>query len=283
MHAMVLNKLRTPLVWTELPDRQPGAGQIRVKVTACGVCRTDLHVVDGERRHPRVPIIPGHEIVGRIDAMGPGRDGLTLGERVGIPWLGHTCGVCERLACGMDDADLDLVVPRAREAGKACRIHGATRIMLRIGEDLRLMAAPVLAAKEPGFDDRVERVLATLPDTKGDLVDPAAIASMMQAGQGTVDNPHRLVMDLHKRLNALQAAMAQETLDGAAAYDREPADRPMVSAFMTGVNRTARLKFNHSGLATTATRAGGRLVIQNDIGTTDAMSSSCMCRTGLSA
>jgi hypothetical protein len=189
----------------------------------------------------------------------------------------------ERLACGIDDADLDLVVPSAREAGKACRIHRATRIMLRIGEDLRLMAAPVLAAKEPGFDARLERVLAALPDTKGDLVDLAAIASMMQAGQGTVDSPHRLVMDLHKRLNALQAAMAQETLDGAAAYDLEPADRPMVSAFMTGVNRTARLKFNHSGLATTATRAGGRLVIQNDIGTTDAMSSSCMCRTGLSA
>jgi uncharacterized protein Yka (UPF0111/DUF47 family) len=176
----------------------------------------------------------------------------------------------ERLACGIDDADLNLVVPSAQEAGKACRIHGATRIMLRIGEDLRLMAAPVLAAKEPGFDDRLKRVLAALPDTKGDLVDLAAIASMMQAGQGTVDSPHRLVMDLHKRLNALQAAMAQETLDGAAAYDLEPADRPMVSAFMLGVNRTARLKFNHPGLATTATRAGGRLVIQNDIGTTDA-------------
>ena len=92
----------------------------------------------------------------------------------------------------------------------------------------------------------------------------------MQAGQGTADSPRRLVMDLHKRLNALQAAMAQETLDGAAAYDLEPADRPMVSAFMRGVNRTARLKLNHPVLATTATRAGGRLVIQNDIGTTDA-------------
>jgi len=94
MHAMVLNAVGKPLVWTELPDRQPGPGEIRVKVLACGVCRTDLHVVDGELPDPQVPIIPGHEIVGRIDALGAGVTGLTMGERVGIPWLGHTCSVC---------------------------------------------------------------------------------------------------------------------------------------------------------------------------------------------
>src|SRR5450432_4356267 len=94
MWATVLHQLRTPLEWTELPDRQPARGQIRVKVTACGVCRTDLHVVDGELPDPPVPIIPGHEIVGRIDVIGAGVEGLTVGERVGIPWLGHTCGVC---------------------------------------------------------------------------------------------------------------------------------------------------------------------------------------------
>jgi len=94
MHAMVLNALHMPLAWTELPDRQPGPDQIRVKVLACGVCRTDLHVVDGELPHPQVPIIPGHEIVGRIDALGSGVTDLKLGQRVGIPWLGHTCGVC---------------------------------------------------------------------------------------------------------------------------------------------------------------------------------------------
>jgi propanol-preferring alcohol dehydrogenase len=94
MQAMVLNALRTPLEWTELPERLPGPGQVRVKVAACGVCRTDLHVVDGVLPHPQVPIIPGHEIVGRIDAVGEGVAGLAIGERVGIPWLGHTCGVC---------------------------------------------------------------------------------------------------------------------------------------------------------------------------------------------
>jgi len=94
MYAMVLKTLGTPLEWTELSDREPGPGEIRVKIGACGVCRTDLHVVDGELPQPQVPIIPGHEIVGRVDAIGPGVKNLQMGERVGIPWLGHTCGVC---------------------------------------------------------------------------------------------------------------------------------------------------------------------------------------------
>ena len=79
MHAMVLNAVGQPLVWTELPDRIPGRGEIRVNVLACGVCRTDLHVVDGERPDRHVPIIPGHEIVGRIDALGDGVTGLAIG------------------------------------------------------------------------------------------------------------------------------------------------------------------------------------------------------------
>ena len=94
MHAMVLERLKSPLEMTELPDRQPGANEIRVKVLACGVCRTDLHVVDGELPDPKLPIIPGHEIVGRIDAVGAGVKGMQIGERVGIPWLGHTDGTC---------------------------------------------------------------------------------------------------------------------------------------------------------------------------------------------
>jgi propanol-preferring alcohol dehydrogenase len=94
MYAMVLNKIGVALEWTELADPQPGPGEIRVKVSACGVCRTDLHVVDGELPNPKIPIIPGHEIVGRINLLGADVKGLKIGERVGIPWLGHTCGVC---------------------------------------------------------------------------------------------------------------------------------------------------------------------------------------------
>ena len=176
----------------------------------------------------------------------------------------------ERLACGIDDTDLDATVSGAREVGKTCYIPGATGIMARIDDDVRLMAAPVSAAGETGFGTRLAALLGAMPDSKDDLVEPGKVSAMMQVGRGGADSLHRLVMDLHKRLNTLQAAMAQETVDGAAAYDLEAADRPMVVAFMAGVNRTARLKFNHPGLATTATRAGGRLVIQNDIGTTDA-------------
>jgi alcohol dehydrogenase, propanol-preferring len=94
MNAMVLNKIGSPLEWTELPDPQPGPGELRVKVGACGVCRSDLHVVDGDLPNPKIPVIPGHEVVGRIDAIGAGLEGLHIGKRVGIPWLGHTCGVC---------------------------------------------------------------------------------------------------------------------------------------------------------------------------------------------
>src|SRR5258708_3564533 len=91
VRAMVLKQPGAALEWMDLPDREPGPGEIRVKVAACAVCRTDLHVVDGELPAPKLPIIPGHEIVGRIDAIGPGVEALRIGERVGIPWLGHTC------------------------------------------------------------------------------------------------------------------------------------------------------------------------------------------------
>ena len=83
MHAMVLKELRAALEWTDLAGRQPGTGEIRVKVAACGVYRTDLHVVDGELPDPKVPIIPGHEIVGRIDMIGAGVEGSRAGERDG--------------------------------------------------------------------------------------------------------------------------------------------------------------------------------------------------------
>ncbi len=92
--AMVLHRTGAPLVWEERPIPQPGPGEIRVKVEACAVCRTDLHVVDGELPNGRLPIVPGHEIVGRVEVLGPGIEGPAIGTRVGIPWLGHTCGHC---------------------------------------------------------------------------------------------------------------------------------------------------------------------------------------------
>ena len=94
MRAMVLRAFRTELVAEDRPDPRPDAGEVCVRVSACGICRTDLHVVDGELPATRLPIVPGHEIVGTIEAVGAGVTALSIGERVGIPWLGHTCGHC---------------------------------------------------------------------------------------------------------------------------------------------------------------------------------------------
>src|SRR5262245_66194032 len=94
MRAMVLARPGQPLVMQERPVPQPATGDILVEISACGVCRTDLHVVDGELPHPKLPIVPGHEIVGRVAAFGERVTGFAIGERVGVPWLGSTCGVC---------------------------------------------------------------------------------------------------------------------------------------------------------------------------------------------
>jgi propanol-preferring alcohol dehydrogenase len=94
MKAMVLERPGAPLRPLDVPIPVPGQGQALVKVAACGVCRTDLHVVDGDLKEPKLPIIPGHEIVGHVAGLGPGVTQFRLGQRVGIPWLGHTCGHC---------------------------------------------------------------------------------------------------------------------------------------------------------------------------------------------
>ncbi len=91
---MVLDKQREPLRAKVLPDPQPGPGQVLLGVSACGLCRTDLHVVDGELTRPKLPLIPGHQVVGRVAALGAGVTDLEIGARVGVPWLGWTCGVC---------------------------------------------------------------------------------------------------------------------------------------------------------------------------------------------
>jgi propanol-preferring alcohol dehydrogenase len=103
MHAMVLRSSRSALEYTNLDDPSPGPGQVAVKVHACGVCRTDLHVVDGELPHARSPIIPGHEIVGIVVSVGDGVTAIATGNRVGIPWLGSTCGACRYCRSGQEN------------------------------------------------------------------------------------------------------------------------------------------------------------------------------------
>jgi propanol-preferring alcohol dehydrogenase len=148
MNAMVLKKIGTALAWTELADPQPGPGEVRVQVSACGVCRTDLHVVDGELPAPQVPMIPGHEIVGRIDLIGVGVGGLNLGDRVGIPWLGHTCGVCPYCLGGQENlCDHPLFTGYTRNGGFATKVVADARFAFPLGEtgsDVSL--APLLCA-----------------------------------------------------------------------------------------------------------------------------------------
>ncbi|HEU4735463.1 MAG TPA: zinc-dependent alcohol dehydrogenase family protein, partial [Solirubrobacterales bacterium] len=94
MRAMVLERQREPLRLAELPDPQPGPGQVQLEVAACGICRTDLHIVDGELTEPKLPLVPGHQIVGRVVGTGKGAERFHAGDRVGVPWLGWTCGEC---------------------------------------------------------------------------------------------------------------------------------------------------------------------------------------------
>lgn len=148
MQAMVLTALRQPLQWTELPDPVPGPGQIRVQVLACGVCRTDLHVVDGDLPHPHLPIIPGHEIVGRIDALGAGVTGLQIGQRVGIPWLAHTCGHCPYCRTAHENlCDAPEFTGYTRNGGFATAAVADARFAFPLGDEGKDEAiAPLLCA-----------------------------------------------------------------------------------------------------------------------------------------
>ena len=134
MRAMVLMRPGDPLRMQELPDREPGPGEIRVRVAACGVCRTDLHVVDCELPDPKLPIIPGHEIVGRVDALGSGVIGLGLGERVGVPWLGYTDGTCPYCRSGRENlCDHPLFTGYTRDGGYATQTIADARYVFPLG------------------------------------------------------------------------------------------------------------------------------------------------------
>jgi len=148
MKAMVLQRPGEPLVPVERPDPTPGAGEVLVRVSACGVCRTDLHVVDGELPHPRLPIVPGHEIVGRVEAVGAGVDALSVGMRVGIPWLGRTCGRCIYCREGRENlCDHPLFTGYTRDGGYASHVVADAGFTFRLppqGDDVA--TAPLLCA-----------------------------------------------------------------------------------------------------------------------------------------
>jgi alcohol dehydrogenase, propanol-preferring len=136
VRAMVLDRPRTPLVMRERPTPVPAGGEILIEISACGVCRTDLHVVDGELPDPKLPIIPGHEIVGRVAACGEGVSGLAVGARVGVPWLGATCGVCPYCRDGRENlCDRPLFTGYTRDGGFATHTVADARFCFALPPD----------------------------------------------------------------------------------------------------------------------------------------------------
>lgn len=148
MRAMVLDRPGLPLTMRERETPAPGRGEVLVEIAACGVCRTDLHVVDGELPRPKLPIVPGHEIVGRVAAVGEGVTGFALGERIGVPWLGWTCGTCPYCRTERENlCDAPLFTGYTRDGGYATHTVADARYCFPLPEGLGdAEAAPLLCA-----------------------------------------------------------------------------------------------------------------------------------------
>jgi alcohol dehydrogenase, propanol-preferring len=153
MRAMVLERQREPLRPAELPDPVPGPGQVLIRVHACGVCRTDLHIVDGELTEPKLPLVLGHQIVGTVAALGEGAERFALGERVGVPWLGWTDGDCRYCRSGRENlCDNARFTGYDIDGGYAELTVADERFCFRIPAGYPdLQAAPLLCAGLIGF------------------------------------------------------------------------------------------------------------------------------------
>ncbi len=153
MRAMVLEAPRQPLRLVDVPTPKPETGQVLVKVGACAVCRTDLHLVDGELANPKLPLIPGHEIVGTIIERGRGTERFRTGDRVGIPWLGWTCGECEFCRTGCENlCDRAKFTGYTLDGGYAEFIVADARFCFPIPQSYSdVDAAPLLCAGLIGF------------------------------------------------------------------------------------------------------------------------------------
>lgn len=180
----------------------------------------------------------------------------------------------ERGAAGIDDDSLDDIPARSERLESGLyRIPDARKLCALVADELDAMLEPVRHSGHDGSAGLSARhaALSSQPWCEdGDSFSAEQIARLCSGDRDRGDSVHLLVMDAHKVLNQLQARIATEDIDGASAYDIDPADRPLIAAFMRGLNGTRPLKFDHPGLGTTVTRSGTRLIIQNDIGTTDA-------------
>ena len=177
----------------------------------------------------------------------------------------------ERLSCGVTDDTWDAFTAGSAKLGEGCyRIPEARRAIASILQEIDVMLRPIVDRPGTELGARFIQLKNAAPTAAEDTLRGSEIDALTSASREGDDTLHLLVMDAHKALNQVQKDIASETIDGASAYGLEQADRVLVRAFMRGVRRTAPLKFDHPGLATTATRTGNRVILQNDIGTTDA-------------
>ncbi len=180
----------------------------------------------------------------------------------------------ERETSGIDNPDFDRVVPDSTEISPGMfRIPHAEEIFSEIKKCMNEMSLPVVSGgrgKDEVFNDRLVSLLRNIPSDEGEMVSDSTIQVITSGNLEEGDSLHQLVMDMHRALNRLQGELSSEVIDGAMTYLLDDDDRGLVKAFMKGLGRTKPLKFDHPGLGTTATRSGPKLVIQNDIGMTDA-------------
>lgn len=163
-YAMLLRAPHTRLERTARPPAAPGAGEVRLRVEACGVCRTDLHLLDGELPQARYPVVPGHEAVGIVEALGEGVRNLAPGQRVGVPWLGHTCGRCDYCRMGRENlCDAPAFTGCTRDGGYATHVVAEAAFCVPL--DARwpdpVAAAPLLCAGLIGW--RALRIAGEAP------------------------------------------------------------------------------------------------------------------------
>jgi propanol-preferring alcohol dehydrogenase len=153
MRALRIAHAGAPLALVEIPPPEPGPGELRLRVAACGVCRTDLHLLDGELPDAAQPITPGHQIVGRVDRVGAGVREFAPGDRVGVPWLGRTCGVCRFCASDRENlCDAAVFTGYRRDGGFAEYAVADARFCVAIPEPLGdVAAAPLLCAGAIGY------------------------------------------------------------------------------------------------------------------------------------
>jgi propanol-preferring alcohol dehydrogenase len=153
MRAMLLDRPGVPLRLASLDVPRPGPGQVLVKVAACGVCRTDLHVLDGELASPKLPLVLGHEIVGAVAGLGAGVEGLEPGQRIGVPWLGHTCGCCSYCRSGQENlCDAAAFTGYTLDGGYAEYTLAEARFCFPVPADYPAVeAAPLLCAGLIGY------------------------------------------------------------------------------------------------------------------------------------